>query len=69
MMVRVCVCVRVCMCVCLWAHLRELTCACMCVRLHVRSFVGVRLWAYVCALAGARTCVHACEGAHMPVCA
>ena len=40
-------------------------CVCVCMR--------VRLWACVCALAGARagarTCVYACEGAHVPVCA
>ncbi len=43
------------------AHVRVYVWVCMC----------VRLWACVCALAaaGARTCVHACEGAHAPVCA
>ena len=47
------------------AHVR--VCVCVCMR--------VRLWACVCTLAGAgararaRTCVHACDGTHVPVCA
>ena len=42
---------------------------CTCVRLLAR--VCGLMGAHVCALAGAgaRTCVRACDGAHVPVCA
>ena len=39
---------------------------CVCMRVRLRACVCALVGARAC---GARTCVHACEGAHVPVCA